>query len=151
MIRTDNVFQFLLPVICCYFVCSLNLSQKLNIKVHWGGGPCLEANLEEYALTFDCHTLITNWTSMYRLVSDTKFWYQFCCVVIVHRILSEVRNTNASRPGKQNELIMHLFGHSLYPFFATALTFDVPCIIRLCFVGSSLFVSHYPSFQHLFL
>lgn len=114
-------------------------------------GPCLEAHLEEYALTCDCHTLITNWTSMYRLVSDTKFRYQLCCVLIVHSILSEVRKTNARRPRKQNELVMHLFGPSLYPFFAAALASDVPCTIRLCFVGSSLFISHYPSFQHLFV
>jgi len=78
---------------------------------------------------------------MHRLVSDTKFQYQVCCVVIVHSILSEVRHTNASRPGKQNELVMHLFGHSLYTFFATALASDVPCIIRLCLLAV-LFSSH---------
>lgn len=152
-IWTNNIFQFLLLIIYCYFVCSLNLAQKLTRTppTLGGGGPCLEAHLEEYALTFDCHTLITNWTSMYRLFSDTKFRYLFCCVVIIHSILSEVRNTKASRPRKQNELVMHLLGHSLYPFFATALATDVPCIIRLWFLGSSLFISHYPSFQHLFL
>lgn len=128
----------------------MNVAQNLNVNDTLGG-LFPEAHLYEYALTVDCHTLITNWTSTYRLVSTTKFRYQLCCVVILHSILSEVRNTKASRPGKQNGLVMHLLWSSHYTFFAAALACDVPSIIRMCCVGSPVFISHYPSFQHLFV
>jgi hypothetical protein len=115
-----------MPLFCVLNECGT----KTECYDTMGGGLCLAARLYEYALTVDCHTLITNWTSIYRTVSDTKFRYQLCCVIF-NCILSEVRNTHASRSGKQNELFMHLFWPSLYPFLAAALASDVPCIIRL--------------------